>query len=127
MLTRRGRAGYSHCKRSKVSLGAVAQGDPNAPYEVVQLENLDAWLDSEFTWRKSGPDWIYHGKCFRCGHEVDKVFTSEGIFAYREEGAVDPEARAMRCNCYGTHEGREGGDGCGAWWGLDLEPNETAG
>jgi hypothetical protein len=100
----------------------MGQGDPGVPYEVVQLEELDAWLDAEFAWRKSGEDWVYGGKCRRCSHEVDKLFKGKGIFGFRESGAVDPEARAMRCNCNAPHEGREGGEGCGAWWGLGLEP-----
>jgi hypothetical protein len=33
----------------------------------------------------------------------------------------------MRCNCSDNHDGREGGvDGCGAWWGLGLEHQDTA-
>ena len=96
--------------------------DPNAPYSVEELRELDEWLVREFKWRKGDREWFYEGPCARCGHGVDKRFVEETLFAFREAGSADAELRTMRCNCAAEHEGAEGNEGCGAYWGLAITP-----
>ena len=97
--------------------------DPDAKYAVEQVD-LDP---AAFAWRHDDDGWTWSGPCPRCGHDVDKRFREEGLFAFRERrpqkaaGRAEVETDAMRCNCLHTHEGGEAGQGCGAWWGLEVE------
>ena len=93
---------------------------PDAPYTSLQVEVDEAWLTSEFRWREGDDDeWFFDGRCPRCGHKVSKRFGP--VIPRFEKGRSETETSVMRCNCTEPHEGREGGQGCGAWWGLELE------
>lgn len=97
--------------------------DPNSPYEVVQLDGLDEWLREHFSWRDHESGWLYQGTCPRCGHATDKVFREEVIVSRFQSDRG--HMAAMRCNCTAAHHGREGGQGCGAWWGLEVHEGDA--
>lgn len=100
--------------------------DPNVEYATEQVD-VDP---NAFVWQRTDQGWSWSGPCPRCGHDVDKQFREEGMFGFRGERAgseaagtrTEAEHDAMRCNCVHVHEGGEAGKGCGAWWGLEIEP-----
>jgi hypothetical protein len=100
--------------------------DPNSPYEVVQLDELDDWLRERFSWRDHESGWLYEGICPRCGHTTDKLFREEVIVSrFQSDRWPEGHMAAMRCNCTAAHDGREGGQGCGAWWGLEVREGDA--
>jgi hypothetical protein len=103
------------------------QPNPDVVYDVVEITELEAWLKDHFSgsWNAAGDQWTYSGDCPRCGHRVGKTFDEDGIFAL-EETDTDDGGAVMECNCRSRHEGRESGQGCGAYWGLALNsPSES--
>jgi hypothetical protein len=92
--------------------------DENAEYRVVQIDAPEVTDDH---WTQSGADWLLQVPCPRCGHTVERKFGPEVLAHYRERSDAGDDA-VMLCNCDATsHAGREGGDGCGAWWGFEVE------
>jgi hypothetical protein len=103
-----------------------AQPDPEAEYQDQVLDGLDAWF-GRFSWSKDAVGWTFRGPCPRCGHEIDKAFREDGIFALvptrKEATPADTEGAeqdVMQCNCMHPHKGGAPGQGCGAWWGLEI-------
>jgi hypothetical protein len=92
--------------------------DPNARYEVVQVKVTPGEL-REFRWTARSDDGgTLRGACPRCSHEATKDFEKGVLVGFQREPG---KAVVMRCNCGATtHEGREGEDGCGAYWSLSM-------
>ena len=92
--------------------------EPDTRYLVEEV--LD-WDPSGFTSTRDGDGFMLRGKCPRCGHDVDKRISSV-VFGF-EEGAegADTEDEVIRCNCLHTHEGGAAGQGCGRYWGVEIE------
>jgi len=100
--------------------------DPDSPYEVVQLDKLDDRLSERFAWREHDSGWLLEGTCPRCGHPSDKVFREEVLVSrFQSDRSHGGHVAAMRCNCTAAHVGRQGGQGCGAWWGLEVHEGDA--
>jgi hypothetical protein len=93
--------------------------DPDAPYDVAQLDCHDEWLETMFRWRERDDGWLLEGTCPRCGHDTDKIFSPLVVSRFEHQPSKKDVA-VVRCNCTQDHTGREGGQGCGAWWGLEF-------
>lgn len=63
------------------------------------------------------------GPCPCCGHDVDKEIQGTGVFAFRDQ-SPDLEVDVIRCNCLHVHEGAAGAQGCGRYWGVEVEAVE---
>jgi hypothetical protein len=97
--------------------------DPKVAYEVIEVKD-PIWLREHFRIDQADQgqatrDLVVRGLCRRCGHEVDKRLAAEQVRSFENEPA---KPRAMKCNCGSDHAGRQSGQGCGAWWGLEVKP-----
>lgn len=82
------------------------------------------------TWSAEAGDGVIvlQGLCPRCSGSSEYL-VADGIYR-RAVGMADrgngpgSEAANLICCCAGNHAGRpEGGEGCGAYWNLNLSPN----
>ena len=89
--------------------------DPNAAYQVVQVDGPQV---TDRDWSEEGDGWVLVVACPRCGHNVDKRFGPVVLSQFRGNDTADA---VMRCNCPDAHDGRDAGQGCGAWWGFAVE------
>ena len=94
--------------------------NPDAPYAVMNMGDQSEHLKT-FQWQRRGDDWLYIGTCPRCTHDVDKRFVHSTIRTF-DAGTANAQTRTMDCNCGAAHAGRDGGQGCGAFWGLEMTP-----
>jgi hypothetical protein len=92
--------------------------EPDVRYAVEEV--LD-WDPTGFSSTRDQDGITLRGPCPRCGHDVDKRIRAV-VFSFDDAaGGGDPEEDVIRCNCLHMHEGGAAGQGCGRYWGVEID------
>jgi hypothetical protein len=93
--------------------------ESDVPYLV---EEVVDWDPSSFTVRRDADGVTISGSCPLCDHEVVKRLRATGIYGFgRDAAEADPDEDVIRCNCRHEHAGGKVGDGCGRYWGVEIQ------